>query len=604
VCLLGTSPPAAHAESNTGVSQATRQLDFAREELAKGKFDKAFKSAESALRLDPGQSGAILLKAQAYEGLDNLKQAKLLVAAYLEEVDQDSLSEDARRVIERISGAPLSVARGTVKDHRGRSSSIALNSLRGQEEDALDPTPYRERVEAALAQGRCASARSAAYELTSAAPETADGWRLSGDAQRCASELRLALLDYRRYLKLAGKEPSVHRLVERLAPRFGIVVVAVKAPGEARGELKARLTWDNEESGYEPMKDGRWRFRDLPIDIPLEVRVSGLGLKPTMLTVEPLAAAEIRDLSVEPEWLGLATINVVDYPPELASTLLVTEDRELAVGPGSKSRVTAAGLSAIVQNEFGNTTTHLEVTPDQEINFDPKLHLPSRLAVSGLPAGAAVSVTVTTDDGGKVPSSSVLPAERGLIDEKTGVRLAPPHNFDSLTGGIGTLHVFHPVLGESQVDVVLEGGALNASTFAWKPLPGVEKVSVAYKKWQQAEARARLGKGRTGVVAVISAALGAAGTGLLVGTLLQQSAVDEARQRSVDLSDQDNLDSAALSQAMADYDEAAARRDVLGTASAISFGTTGLGVTFTLVSGAVAKKQMQTIGPWRPEAVE
>ena len=55
---------------------------------------------------------------------------------------------------------------------------------------------------------------------------------------------------------------------------------------------------------------------------------------------------------------------------------------------------------------------------------------------------------------------------------------------------------------------------------------------------------------------------------------------------------------------MADYDEAAAMRDALGTASAISFGATGLGVTFTLISGAVAKKQMQTIGPWRPEAVE
>ena len=602
LCIAGTGSTTAHAESNTAVSQSTRQLDFAREELANGKFEQALKSAESALRLDPNQFEATLLKARAHEGLRHFKQARLLADAYVEEVGLDNLSDADKKTVERIKGTPLSRARGSVTDNRGKIRSISLDADYDSQE--LDPTPYRERVESALAQGRCASARSAAYELTTAAPENADGWRLSGDAQRCANKLRLALLDYRQYMKLGGEEPSVIRLVERLTPRYGSLIVGVKAPSESKGDLNVSLRWGDEGSTYEPMPDGRWLFQDLPTKTPMQVKVSGLGLKPTSLPIEAFVSGETREKLIEPEWLGLVTINVVDYPPELASTLFVTEDRELQVEPGSKSRVTAAGLSVIVQNEFGNTTTHLEVTPDQEINFDPKLHLPSRLAVAGLPAGAAAAVTLTTDDGSTVRASEVLPPELGVIDEKTGVRIAPPHNFDSLTGGIGTLRVLHPLLGESQVDVVLEGGTLNASTFSWKPLPGVEKVSVAYKKWQQAEARARLGKSRTGLIAGISAALGAAGTGLLVGTLVQQAAVDEARQRSVDLSDQENLDSAALSQAMADYDEAAAMRDALGTASAISFGATGLGVTFTLISGAVAKKQMQTIGPWRPEAVE
>ena len=143
-----------------------------------------------------------------------------------------------------------------------------------------------------------------------------------------------------------------------------------------------------------------------------------------------------------------------------------------------------------------------------------------------------------------------------------------------------------------------------ARTFAWQVLPGVDRITVAYKQWQQAEARARLGYRRTAVLAAISAALGAAGTGLLVGTVLEHSAADEARQRTIELSEQEQPDSPALSQAMADYQAAATRRDAFGAFSVISFAATGLGVSFTLVSGSKAKRQVQAVGPWTPEALE
>ncbi len=602
LCIAGTGAPLAHAETNTGLSQSTRQLKFAREELANKQYEKALKSAESALRLNPSQVEAILLKALAHKGLRHFKQARLLADAYVEEVGLDKLSDDDKKLLERIKGTPLSKGRARAAESRAKSRGGSVEAEVYTQ--GLDPAPYRARVESALAEGRCAASISAAFELTTVAPEYADGWRLSGDAQRCANELRLALLDYRQYMKLGGEEQSVVRLVERLSPRYGSLIVAVKAPGESKGDLTVSLRWGDERSKYEPLADGRWLFQDLPVGTPMQVNVSGLGLKTTTLAIEAYEAGETRELLIEPQWLGLVTINLVEFPAELASTLLVTEDRELQVGPGSKTRVTASGLSAIVQNEFGNTTAHLNVIPDQEITFDPRLYLPSRLAVSELPAGATVSMMVTTDDGKKIPASVFLPPERGRIEEKTGVRIAPPHNFDSVAGGTGMLHVAHPLLGEAQVELVLEGGALNASVFDWQPLPGVENVSVEYKKWQEAEARARIGQVRTGLLVGISAALGAVGTGLLAGTVAQQLVVDEAFQRALDKSDQALLDSAALSQAMADHAEAAVRRDVLGAASAISFGATGLSVTLTMVSGKFARQQLQSVGPWQPELVE
>ncbi|MBJ94412.1 MAG: hypothetical protein CMP23_08015 [Rickettsiales bacterium] len=582
------------AETNTGISQSKRQLKFAREELEQKQYEKALRSAESALRLDPSQVEAILLKALAHRGLRHFKQARLLADAYVEELGLDQLSEDDKKLLERIQGAALSRP-------RGKRSTAQPAEVYTQ---VVDPQPYRERVESALAEGRCAASISAAFELTTVAPDYADGWRLSGDAQRCANQLRLALLDYRHYLKLGGEEPTVLRLVERLSPRYGRLIVGVKAPGESKGDLTVRLNWGEEGSRYEPLPDGRWLFQDLPTDTAMELVVSGLGLKTTVLNIEPYAAGETREELIEPEWLGLVTINLVDFPAELASTLLITEDRELQVGPGAKIRVTAVGLSAIVQNEFGTSTTHLHVVPDQQVTFDPRLYLPSRLTVSGLPAGSAVNMTVQTDDGRTVPGYADLPAAQGRIDRDTGVRIAPPYSFNSIAGGTGTLQVDHPLLGERQVELVLEGGALNASVFDWQPLPGVEKVKQAYDSWQQAEARARRGVLRTAVLAGVSGAMAVLGTGLFVGAVAEQLVVDEALQRALEKSDPASLDSAAITQAMADHAAARQRRDGLGAASALSFAVTGLGVSLTVTSGRFAKQRLQSVGPWQPELVE
>ncbi len=80
--VLLAVPTASWADK--AADQAARQLEFAREELNAGHFDRAVKSAESALRLDPTQYEAIVIKALAFEALGDPQKAEALLIAYLE----------------------------------------------------------------------------------------------------------------------------------------------------------------------------------------------------------------------------------------------------------------------------------------------------------------------------------------------------------------------------------------------------------------------------------------------------------------------------------------------------------------------------------------
>ena len=222
--------------------------------------------------------------------------------------------------------------------------------------------------------------------------------------------------------------------------------------------------------------------------------------------------------------------------------------------------------------------------------------LPARLAVAGVPAGALVTVDVTADDGRRGGWTDVLPYDVGEIDIDTGVRVAPVRNVDSLPGGVGTLRVEHPALGEKEIEVVLEAGTLNAVTFDWRPLPGVKLVAERYAEWQGLQVQVQRGKSRTAALGISSGVLAALGGGLLGGALAVDGQVDAARDRAV--AAHDAGDSAALTVAIADFKAAQGRSRALGVSAGVGFGLAGAGVVVTFGSAGVEQRRSAARGEW------
>jgi tetratricopeptide (TPR) repeat protein len=595
--VLSSAPGTALAGAT---DEADRQAGFAQDELAAGDYERALRSAESALRLDPTRYDAFLLKARAYEGLGDLELAESLVRAYGELVGGLEDHPEAQAILQRIEVAQ------TVVEAAPRTRTALLRrrvepeQLRVEMPEQIDAAPYRERVVAALAEGRCNAASSAAAELTMTAPDVADGWKLAGDAARCGGDLHEALLAYRRYQREGGDEASTMALVDRLAGKFGTLLITVDAPAEA-APIRARLDVAGDELLAEATPEGALRLRDLLPGQGMILTVSGRGLRPIEVQVEPVGPGEVREIEVAPEWLGLATVAVAEHDADVRVVLL-TEDSEVVAGAGQSQELSAASAWALVENKYGVQSVPLPVEPGAELEFDPAPYLPARLAVAGVPAGSTVAVEVTADDGRIGGWTYVLPYDVGAIDIETGVRVAPVRNFDSLPGGVGTLRVEHPTLGQDEVEVVLETGTLNGVTFDWRPLPGVKLVGERYAEWQAGQARVQLGRRRIAALGVASGVLAAVGGGLLVGALVVEGQADVARDAAV--AAHDAGDSAALTLAISDFKAAQGRSQVLGISAGVGFGLAGVGLVVTFGSGGVAKRRIATVGAWRPEAVE
>lgn len=577
------TPTTAHAGA---ADEAERQAGFARDELVSGDHDRALKSAESALRLDPARYDAFLLKARAYEGLGDLDLAESLVLAYGELVGGLDDRPEAQAILDRIQAAQTA----TQEQPRTRTAllrrRVQPTQVPVEAPERIDPEPYRERVVASLAEGQCSAASSAATELTMAAPEVADGWKLAGDAARCGGDLHGALLSYRRYQHEGGDEASTLALIDRLAGKYGTMFVRVEAPPEAT-PIRARLAVGADELLAEPTPEGALRLRDLLPGVEMTLTVSGRGLRPITLPVPPLEAGERRELDVAPEWLGLATVNLADYA-EPTRVQLLTEDAEVVAGSGGTYELSAAAAWALVENDFGVQSVPLEVEPGAEVAFDPTPYLPARLAVAGVPAGSTVGVEVTADDGRIGGWTYVLPYDVGTIDLDTGVRVAPVRDFDSLPGGLGVLRVEHPTLGEAEIEVVLEAGALNAATFEWRSLPGVQSVAERYSEWQAGQVRLERARGRTAALGVTSGVLAAVGGGLLVGALVVEGQADTARDRAVEAHGAG--DSAGLTVAIADFKAARDRGTALGVSAGVGFGLSGVGLVVTLGAGVAERR--------------
>jgi len=591
-------PGVAHG---SGEEEAERQIEFARSELRSDQPERALKSAESALRLCPTCYDAMVVKALAYEAMGNLRLAESLLLAYIELVGPDSASEEATSNLRRLQESlgqrrPAPGSRTVHREGDPISVEVSVSPV-----SDLDLEPYRRRVAEALAAGKCEGARSAATELTLADPEGAEGWRLAGDAARCSSDTRGAVIAYRRYVARGGDEPSVQELIDALSANLGAVRVELTLQ-EGSSVPAIRLDTGSEYLSPRALSDTTFEFADLPLDLPLVVSVSGRGLASTDHDVEPLGAGDVTLLEVSPTWIGLGWVRIAAHDPATCKTSLITAGDTLEAAPGTKVEVTAGEVVARVESEHGLIEVPFDVARDATADFDPLEHRPTSLTIVGVPAGSQVELYVEAPSGVEVRHSLDVAPDEGTIDDETGILLAPPQRVFSLRGGQGSLSLRHPSLGQAPVLLVLESGKVNAATYPWETLEGVPRVSAAYREWLAQAAAAERGQRRTGALFVVSGLLAGVGAGLLIGSAAQDAQLASSKSEGLEVTD--GIAQADALNAAWDANQRADRaRSGLLVGGSIGLGLGGAGFVLTIVSGLSAKKAVADVGPWDPDSV-
>ena len=562
--------------------EAERQLGFARAELTQGQYARAIASAESALRLNPAAYEAFLVKALAYEQLGELELASSLLVAYQEitkGLDRDPRAEEA---LARVRAAG---PRGSRRTPRSRAGRAGLQIEQVEPTGSVDVQSYKERVGQAIQAGRCAVAMATASELTTRSPGEPSGHKLVGDAARCAGEIRPAVLAYERYQERGGDDPRVGLMLRGLVENLAVVQVVVERQ-EGGPVPRVQLTLpdgDRVASVREP--GGSLTFAHLPTGVALTLQVAGRGLEPMEVEIEPLLPKETRPLEVHPVYVGLGTVHIADHDASLCRTTLVTADGEAEVGAGGSEQVTAGQLTALVSSEHGEVGVPLVVPPNGRVDFDPKPWIPTSLTVVDLPTGTEIRVFVDGFGDARVEVTETVPLFGGRIDTQTGVRLADPLQVRSLIGGSGGIFVSHPLLGEGAGSVVLEPGGVNATTFDWRGMDGVARVSGPYLRWSEGRADLqRAIRGQTVAPAVI-----AVGSAIASGLLLGLAIDADVRLARTAEAHQVDLNHVALEQ-----------RSAFAITGGITATTAVIGVVISAGVGATGKRRLADLGEWDP----
>ena len=451
-------------------------------------------------------------------------------------------------------------------------------------------------VRSALTAGTCDEARALALELVDERPEDPDAWRLLGDAERCVGATRAAVLAYRRHRSLGGDDPAVPGLLDGLAASLAGLEVRF-AETDRPATPGAEVLLDGEGAAPFEVEGGVHRFRDLPTDGPLVVRVRGAGFLSERQEVTQLVPGEVREVELTPRWAGFGELALAG--DALVQVAAIGPDGEVPLGT-DPVELTAEELEVHVTGGHGMVVVPVTVVRGETTLFDPAPWRPASLRIIGLPAGSAVRVFVEGPEGRTLNREVRLDPTRGVLHEPTGVRVAPPHSIESLLGGTGGIFISHPVLGSGVAAAVLEPGSPNTVSFDLATLGGVPAVQAAYEAWKQRRLEAR----RRAAQAPVVTGLVAAGAGV-AAAVLAGSAVAAGQEvtstRTLAITASEEGDPAWVDSLWTDYHAASRREQGLLVGSGVLGGVAVTAAGLTITFGAIGQKHVVEVGVWDPE---
>lgn len=454
VVALLLVPSLVHAQA--GESQAERQLGFARAELEAGRHDRAIKSCESALRFDPTAFEAIVIKALSFEALGDPGKAEELFDAY----DDFIRGGDADP---RVAAARTRLA--NVKRKKGKTPEPPTPATIGAD------TKKR------IGLGRCDEAFAPARDVVASHPKAPAGWEALGDVHRCVGLTRQAGLDFSQAVALGGADSGLKAKLEAVRAELGSFVLELDTPSTqgleitvAFGDGVLEPEWRTKEA----------RFELMPPGVDYEVALTGRGFGDSTVTVPALAPGEARRIPVTPDYKGLGTVRIADWPAGVIEQVEVVDgDATTKVFPDQTLTLEAGAATAKVSSTMGTIEAPFTVVRDQEVVFEPGKWIPSALVVSGVPAGSKVEVQVATGEDTWLALG--IPSGTGTLNQASGAFLAPARSIRGLLAGPTTLRVTHPTLGVGAQAVTLEPAVENEVLFDLSVLPGTAELT---KEWK------------------------------------------------------------------------------------------------------------------------
>jgi hypothetical protein len=466
-------------------ADASAPIEVARTALSDSRWDDALQAAEGALRADPGNYEAILLKALAYEGRGDLDRAESLLVAIQELAAGRRVPKEANDALDRVRTSRDTGPQAEATRSATEADVVVDLQLRSSL-DAGEVEALTQRVAEAVEAGRCMNAMADAKSIVDAAFEDPRGWALLGDARRCAGDTLGAVDAYRRARALGSDDPGVLVVLRGLEASFGEVRVAVimDRPFEVPRVL---LRLGDSVRRPDFRRGGETVFRDLDPTQAMTLIVSGLGTREEVRALDPLSPGEQRRVEVETTYVGVGSLRLGPYELTDCRVRVRAEDGP-EVSPGVIVEVTAGRAPVFVQNEYGTLMHRVHVAAGELVDLDPIPLVPSTLTVVGLPVGATVRAYVDGAHEGTYAERELrVPREGATVDEETGVLIAPPLKMGPLMGGSGGLFLEHPRLGVAAADVSLQPGRVNATTFGWRDLAGVDGVRDEFTRWKNSQ---------------------------------------------------------------------------------------------------------------------
>lgn len=573
---------------------ATEVLAEARLALQQERFAEALKKAEEAASLTAEEDHleVFRLKGLAYHGIAEEKLAQWHLRAYIE------LEEHAgRTAVDPVVAEALEPRLSALSDAEGMAAAVAGEKLR-QEGLPTEPSVLEERARAAWKRGLCHVTTARSSEWAFFHEEVVAAHRLQGDAHRCTSTPRDALVAYRRVRELGGGDAGLDLVIEGLEDSLSALHLQVQlAPDRAFPQIELRLP--GERLTTTPAADGSASFEHLPWATPFELRLSGSGYRPVSTPVEPFLMGEQRSLELHPETAGFGEVMLVEAAPEGLVVDAVEGGGTTRVTRSAPTRVTSGVLQLHVTSELGRTEFEVEISEGERLLFDPAPWLPTSLTLTGLPGGTTYRVYLEGDGDAFIERSAFVAPGEGSLDLATGVRVAPPQTLTGLVGGSGGLFIEHPALGSGATMLTLEPGATNSIQYRWRSMAGIPRVEARYQQWMlDREHLVRQTRKQTSISLVATIVSGVTAGFLWAGAAAASG--DIASSRDSGLAAVVSGDVGDLHGARTANQQSTQAQTGLAIAGTIAGAGAAAGVVVTIRLDRRGKKRVEDYGEWSP----